>query len=76
MGGINLNKKTTMKNDKVIDLLPAVIVLGGVTYLASTHLKASHFSEAAMVTGLIAVVVLLALAAIDYRGKTNSYAER
>lgn len=65
-----------MKTDKVIRVLPAVIALGGVTYLASTNPTARFLTEVAVAISYGAVVALVALAAVDYRSSARSYAKR
>jgi hypothetical protein len=76
VGGNNLNKKTTMKNDTVLKLIPGVIAIGGVTYLALTHVSASYFSDGAVALGYAAVVALVVIAGLDYRGRSRSYVSR
>jgi hypothetical protein len=65
-----------MKYDKVLSLLPAVIAIGGATYLASTHLAARYLVDGAMAVSYGAVVALLVIAAFDKRGGSRSYAKR
>jgi hypothetical protein len=65
-----------MNTDKVLNLLPGIIAIGGVTYLASTHFAARYIIDGAMVVSYGAVVALLVMAAFDNRGNAKGYAKR
>ncbi|MDD3179995.1 MAG: hypothetical protein PHQ04_06540 [Opitutaceae bacterium] len=63
-----------MNTDKVIKVLPGVVALGGMTYLASTDLPARYILGAVLAVSYGAVIALLALTAADYHvgGKGSS----
>ena len=64
-----------MNTDKVLNLLPSVLFIGGVTYLAMSNLAASYLVDASMVVSYGAVAALLAMAAFDST-RSKTYAKR
>lgn len=60
-----------MNTNKVYKLLPAGIVLGGMTFLALLDTSANYLPVLAAIVSYVAVAGLVALAANDYKARRN-----
>ena len=60
-----------MNTNKVYKLLPAALVLGGMTFLALVENPANYLPVLAAVVSYAAVAGLVALAANDYKARRN-----
>jgi hypothetical protein len=60
-------KDNTMNTNKVINLIPAGVVLGGLTFLALVDGTANYLPVLAATVSYVAVAGLVAVAALDYK---------